>query len=81
LVNSISGAQLYLPFTKIVAKRCEVDRTYHICPPTGIYAMYNQLRGKKQVWEHLDTGHVSRRDYEAPVREEVLAYLWVSAAR
>lgn len=43
--------------------------------------MYNQLRGKKQVWEHLDTGHVSRRDYEAPVREEVLAYLRVSAAR
>jgi cephalosporin-C deacetylase-like acetyl esterase len=51
----------------------------HICPPTGIHAMYNQLRGKKQSWEHLDTGHVSRRDYEARVRDEVLAYLQASA--
>lgn len=51
----------------------------HICPPTGIYAMYNQLRGKKQLWEHPDTGHVSRRDYDARVREEVLAYVQASA--
>ena len=53
----------------------------HICPPTGIYAMYNQLRGRKQLWEHLDTGHVSRRDYDARVREEVLAYVQASASR
>lgn len=52
----------------------------HICPPTGIYAMYNQLRARKQLWEHLDTGHVSRRDYDARVREEVLAYLRSSAS-
>lgn len=53
----------------------------HICPPTGIYAMYNQLRGRKQLWEHLDTGHVSRRDYDARVREEVLAYVQASSSR
>lgn len=53
----------------------------HICPPTGIYAMYNQLRGEKQLWAHLDTGHVSRRDYEARVRDEVLAYLQAGSAR
>jgi cephalosporin-C deacetylase len=47
----------------------------HICPPTGVYAAYNQLRGKKQIWNHLDTGHVSRPDYEARVRTEVLAYI------
>lgn len=47
----------------------------HICPPTGIYAMYNQVRAPKKIWEHLDTGHVSRPDYEARVREEVLAWL------
>jgi cephalosporin-C deacetylase-like acetyl esterase len=53
----------------------------HICPPTGIYAAYNQIKGPKQIWEHLDTGHVSRRDYEARVRDEVLAYLQASPAR
>ncbi|MBI5689617.1 MAG: acetylxylan esterase [Verrucomicrobia bacterium] len=51
----------------------------HICPPTGVYAMFNQLRGERKIWEHLDTGHVSRPDYEARVREEVLA--WAGAAK
>jgi hypothetical protein len=27
-----------------------------VCPPTGVYAAYNQLSGKKQIWNHLDTG-------------------------
>jgi cephalosporin-C deacetylase-like acetyl esterase len=47
----------------------------HICPPTGVYAAFNQLMAKKDIWNHLDTGHVSRPDYEARVRAEVLAYL------
>ena len=47
----------------------------HICPPTGIFAAYNRLGGKKQIWEHLDTGHVSRPDYEARVRTEVLRHI------
>ena len=47
----------------------------HICPPTGVYAAFNQLQTKKDIWNHLDTGHVSRPDYEARVREEVLAYI------
>jgi cephalosporin-C deacetylase-like acetyl esterase len=47
----------------------------HICPPTGIYAAFNQLQTKKDIWNHLDTGHVSRPDYEARVRDEVLAYI------
>ncbi len=47
----------------------------HICPPTGIYAAFNQLTAKKEIWNHLDTGHVSRADYEARVRDEVLAYV------
>ena len=46
----------------------------HICPPTGVYAMFNQLPGEKKIWQHLDTGHVSRPDYEARVRAEVLAW-------
>jgi cephalosporin-C deacetylase-like acetyl esterase len=46
-----------------------------VCPPTGVYAAYNQLTGKKQIWHHLETGHVGRADYDARVREEVLAYV------
>ena len=46
-----------------------------VCPPTGVYAAYNQLTGKKRIWNHIDTGHISRADYEAGVREAVLEYL------
>ena len=45
------------------------------CPPTGVYAAYNQLAGKKRIWNHLDTGHISTAEYDAGVREAVLAYL------
>ena len=47
----------------------------HICPPTGVYAAFNQLNTKKVIWNHLDTGHVSRPDFEARVRDEVLSYI------
>jgi cephalosporin-C deacetylase len=46
-----------------------------VCPPTGIYAAYNQIPGKKGIWNHIDTGHVGRADYEARMQEEILAYL------
>ena len=46
-----------------------------VCPPTGVYAAYNQLSGKKHIWNHLDTGHISRKDYDEGVRNAVLAYL------
>ena len=46
-----------------------------VCPPTGVYAAYNQLSGKKHIWNHLDTGHIGKSEYEAGVREAVLAYL------
>ena len=46
-----------------------------VCPPTGVYAAYNQLAGKKRIWNHLDTGHISKSEYEAGVRDAVLAYL------
>lgn len=52
----------------------------HICPPTGIYAAFNRGRSKKEIWRHLDTGHVSRPDYEARVRDAVLAYARAAAA-
>jgi cephalosporin-C deacetylase-like acetyl esterase len=50
-----------------------------ICPPTGVYAAFNQLPQPKHIWNHLDTGHISRADYDAGVRDAVLAYLSQSA--
>jgi cephalosporin-C deacetylase-like acetyl esterase len=50
-----------------------------ICPPTGVYAAFNQLPQPKHIWNHVDTGHISRADYDAGVRDAVLAYLSQSA--
>ena len=50
-----------------------------VCPPTGVYAAFNQLPQPKRIWNHLDTGHISRAEYEAGVRDAVLAYLKQSA--
>ena len=50
-----------------------------VCPPTGVYAAYNQFPGQKRIWNHRDTGPISRAEYDAGVRDAVLAYL--TAAR
>ena len=50
-----------------------------VCPPTGVYAAFNQLPQPKRIWNHFDTGHISRTEYEAGVRDAVLAYLKPSA--
>lgn len=52
-----------------------------ICPPTGVYATYNQLTGPKQIWNHVDTGHVSRPDYEARIRAEILRHIASAASK
>ena len=46
-----------------------------VCPPTGVYAAFNRLPQPKHIWNHLDTGHISRADYDAGVRAAVLDYL------
>jgi cephalosporin-C deacetylase-like acetyl esterase len=46
-----------------------------VCPPTGVYAAFNQLPQPKKIWQHVDTGHISRADYDAGVRTAILAYL------
>ncbi|MDI1248304.1 MAG: acetylxylan esterase [Lacunisphaera sp.] len=52
-----------------------------ICPPTGVYATYNQLTGPKQIWNHVDTGHVSRLEYDARIRAEILRHIASAAAK
>lgn len=46
-----------------------------VCPPTGVYAAFNQLPQPKHIENHIDTGHISRADYDAGVRDAVGAYL------
>jgi hypothetical protein len=46
-----------------------------VCPPTGMYTAYSQLAGGKRIWNHLDTGHISKPEDEARVRQEVLGYI------
>ncbi|MCX6968105.1 MAG: acetylxylan esterase [Verrucomicrobia bacterium] len=45
------------------------------CPPTGVYAAYNSLSGKKDILNHLHTGHVATPEADAAVRDAVLGYL------
>ena len=49
-----------------------IDRS---CPPTGVYATYNQLSGKKEIMNHLHTGHVTSTEADAAVREAVLEHV------
>ncbi len=46
-----------------------------ICPPTGVYAAYNNLKGKKQMIDHLYTGHVATAEESAAVRQAILNYI------
>ena len=46
-----------------------------VCPPTGVYAAFNQLPQPKRIANHVDTGHISRADYDASMRDAVGAYL------
>lgn len=46
-----------------------------ICPPTGVSAAFHQLKTSKAICHRVDTGPVSRPDYEAGLCDEVLAYV------
>lgn len=49
-----------------------IDRS---CPPTGVYATYNQLAGKKEIMNHLHTGHVTSTEADEAVRAAVLKHV------
>ena len=49
-----------------------IDRS---CPPTGVYATYNQLSGKKEILNHLHTGHVTSTEADEAVRAAVLKHV------
>jgi cephalosporin-C deacetylase len=45
------------------------------CPPTGVYAAYNQLPAKKNILNQVHTGHASSREADEAVRRAALAHL------
>ena len=45
------------------------------CPPTGVYAAYNQLRAKKNILNNIHTGHIATQEVDEVVRSAVLTYL------
>ncbi len=49
-----------------------IDRS---CPPTGVYATYNQLSGKKEIMNHLHTGHVTSKAADEAIRAAVLEHV------
>lgn len=46
-----------------------------VCPPTSVYAMYNQLRGEKHILRHLTTGHALTAEGLDYTRAAVRRYL------
>ena len=45
------------------------------CPPTSVYAAYNALKGKKEIVNHLHTGHRTSTAADSLVRERILSHV------
>ena len=45
------------------------------CPPSGVYATYNQWPGKKDILNFYRYGHIASPEGDAAVREKVLAHI------
>ena len=46
-----------------------------LCPPTTVYAMYNQLKGEKHMLEHPTTGHILTSQGEDFSRQAVREFV------
>ena len=46
-----------------------------LCPPTTVYAMYNQLKGEKHMLEHPTTGHILTSQGEDFSRQAVREFI------
>ncbi|MBU4460405.1 MAG: acetylxylan esterase [Verrucomicrobia bacterium] len=44
------------------------------CPPTGVYAAYNALSGRKQIFDDIPTGHANSPEAMKAMREAILAH-------
>ena len=45
-----------------------VGRIDHVCPPTGIYAMFNALAGKKKICHEMDMKHECRASWSEGIQ-------------
>ena len=46
-----------------------------VCPPTGVFAVYNTIPGEKHILHNTDTGHITTKTGEDYVRQAVKDYL------
>lgn len=46
-----------------------------VCPPTGVFAVYNTIPGEKHILHNTDTGHITTEAGENYVRQAVRDYL------
>jgi cephalosporin-C deacetylase-like acetyl esterase len=49
--------------------------TDHICPPTGVYAAYNQLKGPKKVLDLTNLSHFRSVEGDTFVRASIKEYV------
>ena len=45
------------------------------CPPSGVYATYNQVKGKKDIVDFFHYGHIASPEGDAAVKKKVLEYI------
>ncbi|MCX7824771.1 MAG: acetylxylan esterase [Verrucomicrobiae bacterium] len=45
------------------------------CPPTGVYAAYNALRGRKEIFNDVFCGHANSPKASAAMRQAILAHV------
>lgn len=63
------------------AARTEADAFFTVgfidvsCPPTGVYAAYNAIRGEKKIENYFNSGHIATPEADAAVRDAVLAHV------
>jgi cephalosporin-C deacetylase len=49
-----------------------IDQT---CPPTAVYAAYNNVKSKKAIFNDVKTGHANSPEAVALMRRAVLAHV------
>ena len=69
------------------ARRTKADAFFTVgfvdasCPPTGVYAAYNELRGAKEMLDQYFLGHHPSDEADAASREAVLQHVQAAASR
>ena len=60
--SSFAARHITAPATVIVGR---IDKC---CPPTAVYALYNQLNGRKMICNEMDMEHECRASYQEGIQ-------------